>query len=76
MLVKGNYILQLYLMNTKVLTTYCMYDYVSVMISVTQTDLLGNFIFCGPCIVLATSQRRCMENNICCIYSNCLLMMN
>jgi len=27
-------------------------------------------------IVLAASQCRCMVNKICCIYSNCLLMMN
>jgi len=27
-------------------------------------------------IVLAASQRTCMINTICCIYSNCLLMMN
>jgi hypothetical protein len=50
------------------------------------------FTFCGPSIVinlrnkdqqdalfflsLAASPRKCMINTICCIYSNCLLMMN
>ena len=67
LLLEGNYILPLYLMNTKASTTSCMYDYVFLMRSVTQTDLLENFTFCGPCIVLAASQRRCMVSTICCI---------
>jgi hypothetical protein len=50
------------------------------------------FTFCGPCILinlrnkdqqyalfflsLAASPCRCMINTTCCLYSNCLLMMN
>jgi len=40
------------------------------------TEIAANTIRLATLIVLPASQRRCMVNNICCTYSNYLLMMN
>jgi len=51
-------------------------EYILYMFRIEYSTSRGSYYICSTVIVLAANQHRCTVNTKCCIYSNCLLMMN